>query len=164
MGGGILFLSRKFCKLSPPPRPDSLSLTQISRGRGDSSSKRKVSAKILLGKLKEKAEENNQKLKSYFLCWALKFHKYFIIVCYMYSFKYSFKRQRPFKCWCIFHNWQSYIWIFFHWKALISNYCQYFHISLGKCRIRQRCQIREHTSLSTVELNNVTKFVNVSMP
>ena len=84
MGGGILFLSRKFCKLSPPPRPDSLSLTQISRGRGDSSSKRKVSAKILLGKLKEKAEENNQKLKSYFLCWALKFHKYLIIVCYMY--------------------------------------------------------------------------------
>ena len=87
MGGGILLLSRKFCKLSPPPRPDSLSLTQISRGRGDSSSKRKVSAKILLGKLKEKAEENNQKLKSYFLCWALKFHKYLIIVCYMYFIK-----------------------------------------------------------------------------
>ena len=30
--------------------------------------------------------------------------------------------------------------------------------------IRQRCQIWELTSLSIVEFNNVTKFVNVSIP
>ena len=46
MGEGIMFLSGKLWKISPPPRPDSLSLTQKTRGRkGDSLFKRKVQQK-----------------------------------------------------------------------------------------------------------------------
>ena len=79
-GGRILFLSRNSGKY--PLHQDQIP-SQWSKYQGEQNLFYK---KNMVGKtqIKEKAEEKNQKLKIYCLCWALKFHKYFIFVCYMY--------------------------------------------------------------------------------